>query len=49
MSQHRSTVSFRHMLDNALEAVAMTKGKKRADLELNLAGRLMMIQDFEVQ
>ena len=49
MSQHKSTVSFQHMLDNALEAVAMTKGKKRTNLELNLAGRLMMIQDFKVQ
>jgi len=41
MSQHKTTVSLRHMLDHALEAVAMTKGKTRADLDkdrqLNLA------------
>ncbi len=41
MSQHRTTVSLRHMLDHALEAVTLTKGKTRADLdkdrELNLA------------
>ena len=41
MSQHKGPVSFRHMLDHALEAVSMTKGKKRADLDkdrqLNLA------------
>ena len=41
MSQHNTSVSFRHMLDHALEAVAMVEGKTRADLykdrQLNLA------------
>ena len=41
MSQHNTNVSLRHMLDYALEAVAMVKGKTRADLDkdrqLNLA------------
>lgn len=41
MSQHNTSVSLRHMLDHALEAVAMTEGKTRADLnedrQLNLA------------
>ena len=41
MSQHKTNVLLRHMLDHALEAVAMTKRKTRADLgndrQLNLA------------
>jgi uncharacterized protein with HEPN domain len=41
MSQRNTSVSLRHMLDHALEAVAMIKGKTRADLnkdrQLNLA------------
>jgi uncharacterized protein with HEPN domain len=34
MSQHNTSVSLRHMLDHALEAVAMVKGKTRADLDI---------------
>ena len=34
MSQHNISVSLRHMLDHALEAVAMTKGKTRDVLKL---------------
>jgi uncharacterized protein with HEPN domain len=41
MSQHNTKVSLQHMLDHALEAIAMVKGKTRADLDkdrrLNLA------------
>jgi hypothetical protein len=33
MSQHNTGVSLRQILDHALEAVAMTEGKTRADLD----------------
>ena len=31
MSQHNTRVSLRHMLDHALEAIAMTEGKTLAE------------------
>lgn len=41
MSRHDDTVAIRHMLDHAVEAVAMARGRSRADLDgdrqLNLA------------
>ena len=33
MSQHDNRVRLRHMLDYGQEALALTKGKQRADLE----------------
>ena len=41
MTQHDGTMSIRHMLDHAVEAVEMARGRSRADLDrvrqLNLA------------
>ena len=48
MSQHRSAVSFRHMLDHALEAVAMTKGKTRADLDKDRQLNLAVVRLLEI-
>ena len=33
MSKHETSVRLRHMLDYAREAVALTQGKAREDLE----------------
>lgn len=48
MSQHNNSVSFRHMLDYALEAVAMTKGKKRADLDKDRKLNLALVRLLEI-
>jgi len=48
MSQHKSTVSLRHMLDHALEAVAMTKGKTRADLDKDRQLNLAVVRLLEI-
>lgn len=48
MSQRRSIVSFQHMLDHALEVVAMTKGKKRADLDNDRQLNLALVRLLEI-
>ncbi len=48
MSQHKRTVFFRHMLDHALEAVAMTKGKTRADLDKDRQLNLAVVRLLEI-
>ena len=48
MSQHKGPVSFRHMLDHALEAVAMTKGKTRADLDKDRQLNLAVVRLLEI-
>ncbi len=48
MSQHNSSVSLRHMLDHALEAVAMTTGKKRADLDKDRQLNLALVRLLEI-
>jgi uncharacterized protein with HEPN domain len=48
MSQHRSAISLRHMLDHALEAVAMTKGKTRKDLDKDRQLNLAVVRLLEI-
>jgi uncharacterized protein with HEPN domain len=48
MSQHKSTLSLRYMLDHALEAVAMTKGKTRADLDKDRQLNLVVVRLLEI-
>jgi len=48
MSQHNTSVSLRHMLDHALEAVAMTKGKTRADLDKDRQLNLALVRLLEI-
>jgi uncharacterized protein with HEPN domain len=48
MSQHNTSVSFRHMLDHALEAVSMTKGKTRADLDEDRQLNLALVRLLEI-
>ncbi len=40
MSQHDPLVALRHMLDHAREAVALVRGRSRADLD---ADRLLQL------
>jgi uncharacterized protein with HEPN domain len=48
MSQHKTSVSLRHMLDHALEAVAMTKGKTRAELDEDRQLNLALVRLLEI-
>ena len=48
MSQHNTTVSLRHMLDYALEAVAMVEGKTRADLDKDRQLNLALVRLLEI-
>jgi uncharacterized protein with HEPN domain len=48
MSQHKTNVSLRHMLDHALEAVAMIKGKTRADLNKDRQLNLALVRLLEI-
>ncbi len=48
MSQHNTSVSLRHMLDHALEAVAMTQGKTRADLDEDRQLNLAIVRLLEI-
>ena len=48
MMQHNTSGSLRHMLDHALEAVAMTKGKTRADLDKDRQLNLAVVRLLEI-
>jgi uncharacterized protein with HEPN domain len=48
MSQHNTNVSLRQMLNHALEAVAMTKGKTRADLDEDRQLNLSLVRLLEI-
>jgi uncharacterized protein with HEPN domain len=48
MSQHKINVSLRHMLDHALEVVAMTQGKTRADLDEDRQLNLSLVRLLEI-
>jgi uncharacterized protein with HEPN domain len=48
MSQHNTNISLRHMLDHALEAVAMIKGKTRADLNKDRQLNLALVRLLEI-
>ncbi len=48
MSKRDATVRYRHMLDNALKARTLTKGKKREDLDTDWVGTLALVRLLEV-
>lgn len=48
MSQHSTKVSLQHMLDHALEAVAMVKGKTRTDLDKDRQLNLALVRLLEI-
>ena len=48
MSHHENIVRLRHMLDHAKEAVAMVRGKIRADLDTNRQLNLSLVRLLEI-
>lgn len=48
MLQHNTRLSLRHMLDHAIEAVAMLKGKTRTDLDKNRQLNLALVRLLEI-
>ncbi len=48
MSQHNTRVSLRHMLNHAIEAVSMAKGKTRADLDKDRQLNLALVRLLEI-
>jgi uncharacterized protein with HEPN domain len=48
MSQHNNGVSLRQILDHALEAVAMTEGKTRGDLDKDRQLNLALVRLLEI-
>lgn len=48
MPHSKSSVRLRHMLDHAREAVAMVKGKKRADLDTDRKLNLSLVRLLEI-
>jgi uncharacterized protein with HEPN domain len=48
MSQHKTEVRLRHMLDHAMEAVAIVQGKKRSDLHRDRMMELSLVRLVEI-
>ena len=48
MSRHDPVVCIRHMIDHAKEAVEMTHGRKRADLDENRMLNLAVVRLVEI-
>jgi len=48
MSQHKDEIRFRHMLDHAMEAMAMVQGKKRSDLNSDRMMELSLVRLVEI-
>ncbi len=48
MSQHDSLVALRHMLDHAQEAVALARGRSRADLDSDRLLQLALTRLVEI-
>ena len=48
MSHHNTSVSLRHMLDHAVEAMDMVKGKTRADLDKDRKLNLALVRLLEI-
>lgn len=48
MSRHDPIVSVRHMLDHAREAVEMTRGRTRADLDTDRMLSLSLVRLVEI-
>ncbi len=48
MSLHEDAVRLRHMLDHAREAVALSRGKRQADLEGDRVLSLALLKLLEI-
>ena len=48
MSRHDPAARLRHMLDHAREAVAMVRGKTRADLDIDRQLNLALVRLLEI-
>jgi uncharacterized protein with HEPN domain len=48
MSKHEAMVRYRHMLDNARKARALTQGKTREDLDSEWVDTLALVRLLEV-
>lgn len=48
MSRHEGDVRLRHMLDHAREAVAMARGRTRADLDTDRQLNLALVRLLEI-
>ena len=48
MSQHNDEVRYRHMLDHAMEALAMVQGKSRSDLDNDRMLELSLVRLVEI-
>lgn len=48
MSQHSDEIRFRHMLDHAMEAIAMVRGKNRSDLDSDRMLELSLVRLVEI-
>lgn len=48
MSRHEPAIRIRHMLDYAREAVAMTRGKSRQDLDIDRKLNLALVRLLEI-
>jgi uncharacterized protein with HEPN domain len=48
MSHHDDLVSLRHMLDHAQEAVNLTRGRVRGDLDANRLLELSLVRLMEL-
>jgi uncharacterized protein with HEPN domain len=48
MSRHEGDVRLRHMLDHAREAVTMTRGSARADLDTDRRLNLALVRLLEI-
>ena len=48
MSLHKDKIRLRHMLDHAMEAMAMVQGKKRSDLNNDRMMELSLVRLVEI-
>jgi uncharacterized protein with HEPN domain len=48
MSQHKVEIRLQHMLDHAMEAVAIIEGKKRSDLKNDRMMELSLVRLVEI-
>lgn len=48
MTRHNDRIRLRHMLDHALEAIELTRGKKRADLDRERLLQLALVRLVEI-
>jgi uncharacterized protein with HEPN domain len=48
MSRHEDEIRLRHMLDHAVEAVKMARGRTRSDLDLDRQLNLALVRLLEI-